>query len=492
MEKDRVFLWGVLSLITGVLWGSFFSVPTGADFFIALALVISIICAFPKRSIVVGGIFCIVWYAMAAQTLTMRREFHALQNIDGLVEGEARILSDPEERDSFRQTVLRFEKCESGVCPEKDILWQAPLSQAFEAGDRISFSCQLERPKKFTESFDYPMFLAKEGIGYVCPHAQKYSVLPADFFGRARAMFYRPKHALEGALSRILSEPEAGLAQGLLLGGDHYLPASLKADFTRIGLTHMIAVSGYNITLIAEGLLILGLYAGLWRRQAVWTALVGIIFFIIMIGLPASAARAGAMALLVFGAFQTGRLTRSLPILLFAAGVMLVFHPLLLRYDLGFQLSFLATLGIVIAEPYQEQLFRGTFFGKSLLQILFMTFVVELFVLPIILFSFHTFSPLIFIGNFLVILVPFAMGGAFLAALLFLLFPGMHVFFAWCTFVLLSLITHSVEWLGERESMTLTFMSFGVKSFVLWYALLFFGVFSLEHFLKKHRYGTQE
>lgn len=492
MRKDVVFLWSMLTVIAGVFWGSFFSVPMWADFFLFLAFVSSLFCVFPKKEIVVVGCLGAVWYMVALYTVSVRIDALAVPVFGEKITGEARVFSDPEERDTFRQVVLSFEQCQGTECPKKRVLWQAPLIQTMEAGERMLFSCQLEQPKNFSPSFDYRMFLAKEGIGYICQHAEKSERLPDDMFGRIWATFYVPKHIFERALSKILSEPESGLAKGLLLGGDQYLPAALKADFTRIGLTHMIAVSGYNITLIVQGMLAIGLFLGMWRRQAVWIALVGIVFFIIMIGVPASAARAGAMALLVFGAFQMGRLTRPLPILLFAAAVMLLFHPLLLRYDLGFQLSFLATLGIIVAEPYQQYISPSSWLGKSFFEILFITFVVELFVLPIILFSFHTFSPLIFIGNFLVILVPFAMAGSFLTVFSFLLLPGVHILFSWFSFAILSLMTHSVEWLGSLTYASITITSFGMKSLVLWYALLFLMIVFLQHFFYQYGYETKK
>lgn len=296
-----------------------------------------------------------------------------------------------------------------------------------------------------------------------------------DWQGRLRGWLYTPKHVMERALSEILPEPEAGLSKGLLLGGDVYLPEALKESFTRVGLSHMIAVSGYNMTLIAEMFLVVGLSLGLWRKQAIWTALVGIVFFILMIGMPASAARAGAMAGIVFMAFQSGRLVHPVRTLLFAAGVMLLFNPLLFRYDMGFQLSFLATLGILVLMPYCEYIAPKQRLLKKGFEILCMTLAVELFVLPLILFSFHTFSLLIIIGNFLILLVPFAMATAFAAMLLFLIVPGAQVMIVWSAFAFLTLITRSVEYLGSWTAMSIEVMGFGIWYLLGWYAIL--GIF---------------
>lgn len=488
MEKDEVFLWSVLSFTVGVAIGSFFVPPLVVLFLCSGALAIAVFSVFPKKEVAFISLIVLLWFLGAHLALEARETFQSLATVPGATQGNVRIMIDPVERDFFRQTVVRFETCESGHCPETNALWQAPLSFVAEAGALIAFSCRLELPKNFTPGFDYRMYLAKDGIGYVCTKAERASVLPRDIPGRLRAFLYVPKHTLERSLSQILSEPEAGLAKGLLLGGDNYLPQAQKEAFTHIGLTHIIAVSGYNITLIAEMLLTAGLFLGLWRKQAVWGALLGIVFFIIMIGLPASALRAGAMAGIVFVAFQTGRLARPENALLFVGGAMLFFNPLLFRYDLGFQLSFLATLGILWVMPYSLYFVPKNVLLRKIVEVLSMTGAVLLFVLPISLFSFGTFSPLIIVGNFLVILVPFAMAASFVAAVLFLLVPGAHLFVAWIAFGLLTLITRGVETLNTIGGARIMVEGFGSMHLIVWYSVLAIGIMVCQRRFVSHTY----
>ncbi len=491
MEKDELFFWSILSFIFGILCGSLYTLSLNRPLLFGSAVFVAIFSVFPRKTVAGVYIIFLAWCGGSYLALTEKKTFQSLLSLTETVRGEVRIVSDPEERDFFRHILVRFETCMNTPCPEALILWQAPLSFEEPAGTRLSFSCVLERPKNFVPEFDYGMFLAKDGVGYICAKADQITVLEPDAAGNLRALFYAPKHTLENALSQILSEPEAGLAKGLLLGGDHSLPKALKDDFTKVGLSHMIAVSGYNITLIAEMLLALGLFFGLWRRQAIWTALIGIVFFIVMIGMPASAARAGAMASIVFIALQTGRLARPMNALLFAGGVMLFFNPLLLRYDLGFQLSFLATLGILWVVPYYERFAPQGLILKKLGEVLVMTFAVELFVLPIILFTFHTASPLIIVGNFLVILVPFAMALAFVSAVLFLVLPGAHTVVAWGAFGILTLITRSVEWLGDRGG-NITVENFRIFHLILWYILLGVFVAVLHRYFSLQPYESKQ
>lgn len=482
MEKDRIFFWSILCFILGVGVGSFFTLPLSFMSYLGAAIIIAFLCVFKNSKFILLGLCFFLFMIGALLVTSSREEFQNLPYSSKEARGVFRIISYPEEKSFFQKVIIRTVNCEEGECPKKDILWQAPLSFLFHAGDKVRLQCRFSAPENFDAAFDYRMFLAKSGIGYTCEKAKGIEVLSSDRKGRIISSLFVPKEKLEQALSSIIPEPEAGLAKGLLLGGNDYLSEDLQEKFTRIGLSHMVAVSGYNITLIAQGLLAAGLLFGLWRKHALWAAFCGIVFFILMIGAPASALRAGIMAGVVFAALQAGRLARPTNALLLAAAFMIAFHPLLLRYDLGFQLSFLATFSIVLVMPFVDRFLPRQFFGKGCVEIVLMTMAVELFVLPIILFSFHTFSPLVIIGNFLVLIVPFAMALSFLSAVLFLILPGAHIFFSWMSFLLLAFITRSVDWLGGLQGTSIEIQKFGVREFTFWYIILFVLVFAVKKY----------
>src|SRR6185369_2865521 len=296
MEKDRVFFWGLLCFIIGIAGGSFFRISI---FFLALlgsAFFITLLLVFRERKFLLFGLFAGLFILGSHLSASEKQRYENIRYSLEEETGTFRILSDPVENGFFQNIFLRTLSCGSENCPSKDILWQAPLSLGLQPGDSVSLSCRFDPPKNFDPAFDYRMFLAKNGVGFFCEHAARIIVLPEDKVGKALASLYLPKRKLEDALSHIIPEPEAGLAKGLLLGGNNYLSASLQEKFTRIGLSHMVAVSGYNITLIAQCLLVIGLFFGLWRKHALLAALFGVMLFILMIGVPASALRAGIMA----------------------------------------------------------------------------------------------------------------------------------------------------------------------------------------------------
>ena len=126
---------------------------------------------------------------------------------------------------------------------------------------------------------------------------------------------------------RLIPAPQSGLLIGLLLGGDGQLPKTVQDNFSKTGMTHIVAVSGYNVTIIAEYLMLFFLFLGLWRRQAFWVSILGIFLFVLMVGFPSSAVRAGVMGMLLLWAMKNGRLANSQNAIVFSAAVMLLINP---------------------------------------------------------------------------------------------------------------------------------------------------------------------
>ena len=488
MRKDQVFLLVCLGYIGGVFVGSFF-VALWWVVFLLCAFLIACAVAFPRKN---GVVLFLLLAMFAFGTLSVTSSLGQFREDAlhvGEVSGIGRVTDDPEEKSFYRQVIVRMESCDTVYCPQEKILWRASQTTDIVPGARISFACALELPENFDEGFDYRMFLAKDDIGYICHMASKAELLQEDMSARLIRLFFIPKHTFEEALNKSIPQPEAGLAAGLILGGDNRLPGTLKQAFIKAGLSHIVAISGYNIALIAQGFVIFGIVIGLWRRQALWFAVCGIILFILMVGAPASAIRAGIMGLAAFAALSVGRLSRSINILVFAAALMLLFQPLLLRYDVGFQLSFLASLAIIIAVPWLERLLPKEFIGKSFAEIAILTFAVELFVVPLLIYQFHIFSPYALLANVLLLpLVPYAMALSFIGVLGFLILPGLHLLPVGMAYLFLRIITAGAEWISVFPGATVE-LSIGAGALLLWYVSLFFVIVILKR--RFHQYYVQ-
>jgi competence protein ComEC len=273
-------------------------------------------------------------------------------------------------------------------------------------GDEIAVTCTPEVAESF-EDFDYAMYLATQRIIYICD-AHTYSIV-----GHKDTLFTRliaRRHVMEQVVNTIIPAPQAGLANGLLFGGSDRLSERVQDAFARTGMTHIVAVSGYNVSVIIVAMTSVGIFVGLRRRSAIVLAIISIILFVALIEFPASGVRAAIMGIMVLVAATYGRITHAYSAIIFAAAVMLWHNPLLLRYDVGFQLSFLATLGIVAVYPILDRLLIRGKRSFGLVELIILTVSAQVFVAPVIIYHFHTFSVISIVANVLVLpIIPLTM-----------------------------------------------------------------------------------
>lgn len=303
-------------------------------------------------------------------------------------------------------------------------------------GERILIAGEVAYPENF-EGFNYVGYLAKEGIGYVMydPYIEslgEYSQGPRSFLSSI-------KTKLRDGLEYSLLPPHSSLYSAMILGDKGALTSSEKEMLAMAGLSHVVAISGMHIMILMFILLYVALTLGSPRSYAIYLALALIALYIIMIGAPASAVRAGLMGGALLLSERFGRPNSSWRALLLAGALMIIFNPLLIRYDIGFQLSFLAVLGIIlfakrieyllwkfpaILIPFHvtrdrkmwDALALGKAFGiRSLLAV---TLSAQVLTFPLILYYFGRVSPFSPISNLLVLpLLPPSLIAGFAASL---------------------------------------------------------------------------
>jgi competence protein ComEC len=276
-------------------------------------------------------------------------------------------------------------------------------------GQALTLSGKLQLPKN-TGDFDYVSWLAKDGIRAQM-HFPEYGV-PDGIAVPLSICLQRPlfsvRDALGEAIARAVPEPESSYLGGVVLGTRGSIEPSLTDAFSRTGTSHILAISGYNITIVA-GALMAGL-ARLGRRRAYGATVIGITLFTLMVGASASVVRAALMGMLGLTAVQLGRRAEAGTGMLLTAALMTAANPMVLRWDAGFQLSFLAVAGIVYLEPLLRPGLARLVRWEPLAQMMSTTLAAQLAVLPLILFQFGTLAVYALPVNMLVLpLVPVAM-----------------------------------------------------------------------------------
>ncbi|MFA6389577.1 MAG: ComEC/Rec2 family competence protein [Patescibacteria group bacterium] len=286
------------------------------------------------------------------------------------------------------------------------VLTTVNIFPEYNYGDRLEIECHLKQPDMIND-FSYDRYLARYDIYSVCyyPKAKlvkkaKYSMLSPRWFYNQVLEF---RKGIKRTVNSSLGEPESSLAQAITFGIRQSVPAGLNLAFSQTGLTHIMAVSGMNVSilvvLIMNGLLM----AGVKRKYAFYATTAWIIGFIILVAMPASAIRAGLMGFLLLWALKLGRLNKMTNSIVLAAAIMLLANPKILRDDVGFQLSFMATMSLVYFYPPLKTWYGRVkllnFIPKIFTESILVTLAAQVLTLPILIYNFHFISLIAPVAN---------------------------------------------------------------------------------------------
>jgi competence protein ComEC len=269
--------------------------------------------------------------------------------VEGIVVGE------PDGRDTF--TNLRVEADQLGITDQPTrtvkglVLVQAPPFTDFRYGDRIRAEGKLQTPTN-TGDFDYREYLARQDVYSIMSRPRVTMLARTQGFAPLAWLYSFKSHA-KSVIAQILPEPQASLLTGILLGDDAGISKSVQDAFRTTGTSHIIAISGYNVTILI-GLMGLGAVRLLGKRRAFYMLVIGLLIYMMLVGASASVVRAVIMGVVFLFANQVGRQGVVLNTLFLTALGMTAYDPMWL-WDVGFQLSFVATLSLILyATPLQK------------------------------------------------------------------------------------------------------------------------------------------
>ena len=232
------------------------------------------------------------------------------------------------------------------------------------------------------------------------------------------AWLERLRRGAADALAAAIPEPEAGLAAGIVIGLRDRVDRDLAADFTTVGASHVVAISGWNIAIV--GATIAALAGRLGRRRRAVILSVAIVAYVLFAGASPSVVRAAAMAGVVLLARETGRAGRAAAALGWAAAILLIVEPSLI-FDAGFQLSTLATAGILAWADRLDRRLRMVAGGRLpgwLAESLAVSLAAQAATLPVVIATFGRLAVIAPVLNLLVVpLVAPAMAAALVALL---------------------------------------------------------------------------
>ncbi len=465
----------------GVFLNSFHKM--GFSFFL-LSLVISLAIFVYEKFLLSDAvnkktIFLASFFIFAFALGMLRYEIKDLPNRDLMLDKnlgqkvivEGVVSEEPDKRENGVKLTLSFQNIINKGKPlpvkAKGIM-TTDFYPEYRYGDFLRIEGKLQKPKSFQnengKSFDYVSYLAKDDIFYeiAFPKIQLLSSGNGNFI---KTQLYNFKNKFISNFSQSIPEPHSSLLSGLLLGAKQSLGKDLLEDFRKAGVIHIVVLSGYNITIVAEAIMVA--FSFLSKFGSISFGALGIILFAIMTGGNATVIRASAMALLVVLAKATRKQYDITRALIIVGLFMVIQNPKILVFDSSFQLSFLATLALIYVSPIVEKKLQFVTPRFKLREFATATISTQIFVLPLLLYKMGELSLVRLPVNILILaFIPLTMLFGFLTGAISFISVAISLPFAFASYALLSYELKVVEIFSS-----LPFASISIPYFPLWLML---------------------
>jgi len=490
MTPSKIFLYFCLSFIGGIFISSMLGPEPIINYglgraqifvlgFLILGLILISVFWQYKKLVVIG--FCIlflvsgVWRHQVVESRITNNELRKFNDTNQTITLIGIVSDEPDIREKSIKLTIKPENIEG------EILVTTNRYPEYQYGDKLKITGKIETPPIF-EGFSYKEYLKKEGIFSVMSWPE-IEVVGQGFGNPAMKFLFSFKNKFKETARTFISPPEVGILEALIFGDEGNISQEWKAKLNFTGTRHIAAVSGMNITIIASLLLAFALSLGFWRQQAFYFSICLLSLYILMIGAPASAVRAGIMGGLLLTAQHLGRLSVASRAVIFTATAMLALNPLLLRLDVGFQLSFLAILGIIYLQPFINNWFKKIPNPKifPLRITLSTTIAAQIFTLPILVYNFG-YIPLISpITNILIVpfLAPITVS-IFIFGLVGMIFWGLGLILSWPIWLFLTYITKIIDFFSKISWASLKLDNIHWIWLIIFYLILGFLAWRLQ------------
>ena len=401
MNKSSIFVWG----ISFFLLGSFLGVSKQTGIILPLILfVFGLFCSFKikERRLKIFAIFLVFFLLGFLKAEVSSWETSTYSKYYGQKAFfKATITKDPE---IYKQRFKRITLKPEGF--DQMLLTTFFSRDQYFYGDHVFVSGKIKEPRS-DDDFNYKRYLQSKNIYAQISSPEIFVLTKANGFtlNSNPAIFWslKFKHWVYKQFQQKLPKEQAGLLVSLLVGQKELLSEQTITEFTKAGLAHIIAVSGFTLTLILLFCNKLGAYIG---KKKAWIICLAVAFlYIVMADFAAGVIRAALMSgIFVFGK-SLGRQYALLPALAFTAGALVFLNPLIIKYDIGFMLSFLSILGILFFVPPLEILLEKIHIPKrfEIRSIIATTLAAEIVTVPLTLYYFQQFSVVAPLSNLLIL-----------------------------------------------------------------------------------------
>lgn len=360
-------------------------------------------------------------------------------------------------------------------------LVQAPRETDARYGDQLQLFAEPQTPPVL-DDFSYKDYLARQGIHSLVRFYGNVRILARDQGNPFFAALYDFRDRAHRTLITIFPEPAASLLAGILLGIEAGIPRDVRDAFSATNTAHIIAISGFNISIIA-GILLQLARRIVGAKRATFIVIGGLAIYTLLVGASASVVRAAIMGALTVIALHVNRPNAASNALALAALVMLAHNPLAL-FDVGFQLSFLATLGLILyvtpLSAWFENFFARLTSNERAQQIVgvlndsfIVTLAAQITTTPLIVFTFHRLSIVGLLANFIILPAQppvMILGG--IATLVAMIAQPIGQVIAWLAWAFLQFTIGVVQFTASLPFASIDVGRFDILILVAYYALL--------------------
>ncbi len=466
MKKHQIFLYFSLFFILGVAIRSFFNnFDLFYAFIILLAGIIFIIFNLHNKKLCIiflGIVFLFLGILRFELSEPKINENHIAFYNNQQIEFVGKIIAEPDVREAHTKITVNSEELIMNNNSNKKIrgkiLINAFKNKIYNYGEELKIKCNLKTPEIIKSDdwrdFDYGKYLAVKNIYSVCYKPKFIEKNDSEFTTISTQIYskiFQAKQNFKKIIDKNLLLPESGLLNAMLLGYRQELSPEVIENFSKTGVSHLIAISGLHIAIIAGILFFFLMFLGISRQKSFWPGILILFLYILMIGFRASAVRAFLMGAILFYALKIGRLKNSLNALILSAVILLIINPKLLLFDIGFQLSFLAVFGIL----YFYQFFNTKWLkfipdNFKIRSIISMTLSAQILTLPLVFYYFGVISFISPITNLLILpVLPIAMIFGIILILLGLIYQLFAFYFGFLVWAILKYIILVTELLAQ-------------------------------------------
>jgi competence protein ComEC len=390
----------IFGFIFGIFIGSFVSVTIGLILAVAVLAAVffinKIFVVEEHKHFVLYGAFLLLGISFGLGRMyfsDLNQESKLSPFANSAVSAEGIVVEEPDVRENNTKLTVRLSKVNEKMVSER-ILVTTSIYPEYKYGDKILLeNLKLKEPTEIESDtgrvFDYGGYLRVRGIWYTAGYV-KISLISERHGSLIKTGLFKIKKNFTNALDQAISEPESSLMAGLLLGTKQSLGKDLLNEFSRAGVSHVVVLSGYNIAIVAQS--IMSFLSFLPQTFSFTFGCIGIIFFTILSGGGASAIRAAIMVLVALFAKKFNRDYKASRAFGFAVVLMLAPNPLLLVFDPSFQLSALATTGLIFVSPFVTPYLLWVTEKFGLREIISSTIATQLTVLPFLVYNMGTLS----------------------------------------------------------------------------------------------------